>query len=125
MQMLSCSTSDYDTDLGMFGVKVFQERRLVQGLMRSMVTQGTNHGYGFDQELLASLFWPTVKDDAVTLILKINELQSTKFEVIQQMIHDSYHCEKDWNSLPVMPYPTQRDPVTKASHSAPRCLILV
>jgi hypothetical protein len=63
--MLSCSTSDYEPDLGMFGVKVFQERRLVQGLMRSMVTQGTSHGFGFDQTMLAFLFWPTVKDDAV------------------------------------------------------------
>ena len=50
---------------GMFGAKVFQRRDLLQVLTRAMVWMGTGEGYGLDQELLARLFWPRVKDDAV------------------------------------------------------------
>ena len=52
--------------LGIFGVKVYKERYLIQGLIRAMIQLGTSEGYGLDQTLLTKLFWPVVKDDAVS-----------------------------------------------------------
>jgi hypothetical protein len=33
--------------------------------MKAMILLGNKSGYGLDQSLLAKIFWPTVKDDAV------------------------------------------------------------
>ena len=33
--------------------------------MQAMIRLGNKSGYGMDQSLLAKIFWPTVKDDAV------------------------------------------------------------
>ena len=47
-------------------MKVYKERYLIQGLIRAMIQLGTSEGYGLDQTLLTKLFWPVVKDDAVS-----------------------------------------------------------
>jgi len=72
----------------MFGAKVYRRREVIQALTRAMVEMGSDPNKSHDQKTLANIFWPTVKDDA--------------------MIHDSYYCEDDWNSLPATPFPTRR-----------------
>ena len=51
----------------MFGVKIFQKRELVDALTRVMTTIGDKQEYYVDQYLLARVFWPIAKDDAVSL----------------------------------------------------------
>jgi hypothetical protein len=52
---------------GLFGVKIFQKRELVNALTRVMTTIGDKQEYYVDQYLLARVFWPVAKDDAVRL----------------------------------------------------------
>jgi len=74
---------------GMFGAKTRQRRDVIDSLIRVIVNFGWGQDvWGRDQKLLTAVLWPTVKDDA--------------------MIHDSYCCEKSWNSVAATPFPTRR-----------------
>lgn len=51
--------------LGLFGVKNFQRRDLVEGLGRILINYGQVDKYNLDQELLANIVWPVAKHDVV------------------------------------------------------------
>ena len=76
-----------------------------------MIWMGTKEHYGEDQKLLEKLYWPRVKLDAV-IHFQLFFTMKLKLMIFQQAIHDSYHCERDWGSVPIKPFPTQRIPQT-------------
>lgn len=51
--------------LGLFGVKNFRRRDLVEGLGRILINYGQVDKYNLDQELLANIVWPVAKHDVV------------------------------------------------------------
>lgn len=67
--MLSLSYTAFVTCfnfIGMWGVKVYQRRDLVEGITRAMIGYGqTNKFFSRDQEALEMFFWPTAKYDVV------------------------------------------------------------
>lgn len=52
----------------MFGVKNFQRRDLIDGLVRILVGEGQNQRYDTDQDLLAKIVWPVAKHDVVVVL---------------------------------------------------------
>ena len=73
-----------------------------------MTTIGDKQEYYVDQYLLARVFWPIAKDDAVSLFQFFVISSSLQIYLANQVIHDSHCCTNNWNSLPSWPYPTQR-----------------
>ena len=52
--------------VGLFGIKIHQRRDLVQGLTTIFVSKSSKEAWGEDQRLLTEIFWPVVRQDAVT-----------------------------------------------------------
>ncbi|KZS10272.1 uncharacterized protein LOC116936196 [Daphnia magna] len=68
-----------------WGVKISQNRSAIVDTAQKMFHQNHRHTYGYDQQLLNTLFWPIAPASMIA--------------------HDSYCCEKFPNS---QPYPTER-----------------
>jgi hypothetical protein len=51
---------------GTFGVKVYKRRGLLKNLTKSLIAMGSKEAYNEDQKLLFKVFWPSVKEDAVS-----------------------------------------------------------
>lgn len=52
--------------VGLFGIKIHQRRDLVQGLATIFISKSSKEAWGEDQRLLTEIFWPIVRQDAVT-----------------------------------------------------------